>query len=590
MNLEFIRHLKKTIFEYMKLNQQLSSLKNKAIVIVILFGFISWAGFWVLRGKFRNLNEKQLQTELAQNSALTSRDLALQLQLFIHGQKEVLTEITTLSNLQDEQIQILAKGGRITSSTEVIKPLSYLPKISLDQVEIAWGNYKKSAITITMHEVWKDSVATQPEQDPQDSIAENNTPQTIKTLNPKVTEARTLIYGQWITLTSKYNELIKDLEMEEKHSKEAFLLWIGLVSIFNVMLIAGIYYAYYRYVLVPIKMLDKAASTRTHYANTSQDEVSQVGLRLNMIIDQLNNASGFVKNIEEGNLEASYQGIDNQRNEDQLATALLAMRTKLKVMNEEEQKRKWANEGLSRFVDILRSSDDNLHTLGDKIISNLAHYTGSNQGGLYVINDDDKNIHIELISLFAFNTKKFEQQKLKIGEGLVGQTYLEQATIYLTEIPEDYIRITSGLGETNPKAILIVPLKVDKDVYGIVELASFREYQPHEIAFVEKLGETIASTLASVKSNQNNRKLLEESKMAAESLGSQEEEMRQNMEELTATQEEMSRKERDYVLQIKELEERLKDPAHGDDWATAKEMEKVLRINLEALNIIQQPS
>ena len=573
----------------MKLNQQLSSLKNKAIVIVILFGFISWAGFWVLRGKFRNLNEKQLQTELAQASALTSRDLALQLQLFIQGQKEVLTEITALSNLQDEQIQILAKGGRITSSSEVIKPLSYLSKISLDQVEIAWGNYK-SAITITLHEVWKDSVATQPEPDPADSLAESISPQTLKTLNPKVTEARTLIHGQWSTLTTKYNELIKDLEMEERLSKEALLLWIGLISILNVLLIGGIYYGYNRYVLLPLKMLDQAASTRTHYAMTSQDEVSHVGLRLNMIIDQLNHASGFVKNIEEGNLEASYQGIDNQRNEDQLATALLAMRTKLKVMNEEEQKRKWANEGLSRFVDILRSSDDNLHTLGDKIISNLVQYTGSNQGGLYVINDDDKNIHLELISLFAFNTKKFEQQKLKVGEGLIGQTYLEKATIYLTEIPEDYIRITSGLGETNPKAILIVPLKVDKDVYGIVELASFREYQPHEIAFVEKLGETIASTLASVKSNQNNRKLLEESKMAAESLGSQEEEMRQNMEELTATQEEMSRKERDYVLQIKELEERLKDPAHGDDWATAKDMEKALRINLEALNIIQQPS
>jgi transcriptional regulator with PAS, ATPase and Fis domain len=86
-----------------------------------------------------------------------------------------------------------------------------------------------------------------------------------------------------------------------------------------------------------------------------------------------------------------------------------------------------------------------------------------------------------------------------------------------------------------------VPLKIDDAVYGMVELASFNDYQPHEIAFVEKLGESIASTLASVKAAQNNRKLLEESRQTTEAMRAQEEEMRQNMEELTATQEEMQR-------------------------------------------------
>jgi hypothetical protein len=76
--------------------------------------------------------------------------------------------------------------------------------------------------------------------------------------------------------------------------------------------------------------------------------------------------------------------------------------------------------------------------------------------------------------------------------------------------------------------------------------------------------------------------------MSAESLHSQEEEMRQNMEELTATQEEMSRKERDYILKIKELEASLKDPARGDDWAVASEMERTLKVNLEAIRVAQE--
>lgn len=573
----------------MKFNGLLSSLRNKAIAVVILFGFIFWTEFLLLRNKIVNLNEKQVQAELMQSTVITSRDLALQLQLFIQGRKELLTEITALANRQDEQLHLLANGGRIQSSAQVVEPLSRLSKISLDQIAVAWSNYKKSAITIATNEVWKDSIATQPALDPADSLSEYSAPESITILNPKVIEARTLIDGQWMSLTNKYDDLLKDLELEEVESKQAILIWVGIIAILNVFLIAVLFYLFSRYALVPVQMLEQAASSRTHYAGASEDEVGKVALQLNTIVDQLNNASGFVKSIEEGNLEATYNGIDIQKNEDQLASALLAMRTKLKSINEEEQKRKWANEGLSRFVDILRSSDTNLNALGDKIISTLVQYTGSNQGGLYVLNDDNINDrHLELISLFAFNAKKFEQQKLKLGESLVGQTFLEKETIYLTEIPADYIRITSGLGETTPKAILIVPLKVDKEVYGIVELASFREYQVHEIEFVEKLGETIASTLASVKSNQSNRKLLEESKMAAESLRSQEEEMRQNMEELTATQEEMSRKEHDYVLKIKELEEKLKDPLRGDDWAIAKEMERTLQVNLDSLRVARE--
>jgi len=571
----------------------LSSLRNKAVVLVVLFGLIFWAEFLALRSKFSDLNEKQLQTELMQSAVITSRDLALQLQFFKQGRKDLLGEITSLANQQDEQLQLLAKGGRIASSTNVIRPLPYLSRITLDQVQIAWTNYKKSAITIATHEGWKDSVAVKPAPDPTDSTANSlsasSTPESTKVLDSKVTAALTLIDGQWISLIKKYNELLKDLEMEEAQSKQTILTWIGIIAVSNGLLIVLLYYSFNRYALAPVKMLELSASTRTHYSGASQDEVGKVGQQINTIIDQLNNASGFVKNIEEGNLEAAYEGLDKQMKEDQLAKALLAMRTKLKSINEEEQKRKWANEGLAKFVDILRSSDTNLSALGDKIISTLVQYTGSNQGGLYVLNDDDNhNRHLELISLFAFNTKKFEQQKLKLGESLVGQTYLEKETIYLTEIPSDYIRITSGLGETSPKAILIVPLKVDKEVYGIVELASFSEYQQHEIAFVEKLGETIASTLASAKSNQSNRKLLEDAKMSAESLRSQEEEMRQNMEELTATQEEMSRKERDYVLKIKELEESLKDPARGDDWAIASEMERTLKVNLEAIRVARE--
>jgi PAS domain S-box-containing protein len=101
--------------------------------------------------------------------------------------------------------------------------------------------------------------------------------------------------------------------------------------------------------------------------------------------------------------------------------------------------------------------------------------------------------------------------------------------------------IASGLGESNPTSILIVPLKVNEQIFGIVELASFDEFPEYQRDFVAKIGESIASTISMVKVNEKTTRLLQESQIMTEQMQAQEEEMRQNMEELQATQEEMER-------------------------------------------------
>lgn len=275
----------------------------------------------------------------------------------------------------------------------------------------------------------------------------------------------------------------------------------------------------------------------------SNDEIGEMAQAVAALVDGLKSTSFFAENIGNGKYDSEYQPLSD---DDVLGNALINMRDNLKRVAEEDKKRNWATEGLAKFGDILRKNNDNISKLSDEIISNLVKYTKSNQGGLFIINDDDKDEpYLELAACYAWDKKKYLEQKIYEGEGLTGQAWLEQDTIYMTDIPDDYVMITSGLGEANPKCLLIVPLKVNDEVYGVLEIASFREFAEHERDFVEKLAESIASTISSVKINERTSKLLNESRELTEQMRSQEEEMRQNMEELQATQEEMERGQRD---------------------------------------------
>jgi len=281
----------------------------------------------------------------------------------------------------------------------------------------------------------------------------------------------------------------------------------------------------------------------------SGDEIEEMSNALNKAIEGINNKNDFANNIGQGNLDVD---IDLLGENDELGKSLKEMQQSLIVAKEEEgklkaedEKRRWTNEGLAMFGDILRQNYEELTDLSYNIIRNLVKYLNANQGGLFVkdetLDEEDKPVFL-LDAAFAFDRRKYMNKEIEMGEGLVGTCAIEKETIYITDIPEEYIEITSGLGGATPKSILIVPLRLEEEVYGVMEIASFNAFAPHEVEFVEKLGESIASTISNVKVNARTAMLLEKSQQQAEEMAAQEEEMRQNLEELQATQEEMARK------------------------------------------------
>lgn len=293
------------------------------------------------------------------------------------------------------------------------------------------------------------------------------------------------------------------------------------------------------------RMAEGESPQKINY-NTN-DEVGQIAKSLNKLITGLSKTAKFASQIGQNNLSTEFEPLGPN---DALGNSLLNMRENLKKASLEEQERKlqdehrnWVNSGLAKFGDILRQNNDKLEALSDSVTQELVNYLKANQGGLFVVSEDDESEpKLELLSTFAYNRKKSKNKTILFGEGLIGNCAVEKQTIYLKEIPEDYIEITSGLGEAPPRTLLIVPLKLEDKVFGVIEIASFNNLLKHEIEFVEKIGENIASTLSAVKNSIRTNQLLEQSQQQREEMAAQEEEMRQNMEEMQATQEEMARK------------------------------------------------
>lgn len=290
-----------------------------------------------------------------------------------------------------------------------------------------------------------------------------------------------------------------------------------------------------------IDQLGKGDLVKIDKSKLSHDEIGDMAVSLSNMAEGFREITVFAENIGNGKYDSAFKPLSGN---DMLGNALLEMRTNLKRVAEEDKKRNWSTSGLAKFGDILRSYNDNFEKLADEIISSLVKYIEANQGALFIIESNNTGSEEEYMSLaacYAWDKKKFLEKKIYKGEGLSGQAWIEGDVIYLTEVPNDYVSITSGLGEANPRSVLIVPLKLNDEVHGVIEMASFKEYEKYEIEFVERIAESIASTISSVKVNERTQRLLEESTLMTEQLRAQEEEMRQNMEELQATQEKIQR-------------------------------------------------
>jgi signal transduction histidine kinase/DNA-binding response OmpR family regulator/HAMP domain-containing protein len=191
----------------------------------------------------------------------------------------------------------------------------------------------------------------------------------------------------------------------------------------------------------------------------------------------------------------------------------------------------WLKTGYSRLNDVMRGVPD-MNTFSFNVITELASWTGAKIGAFYVLSDDGENPAFLLAGSYAFTKRKNLSNIYKPGEGLIGQAALEKQQILLKNVPEDYIRITSGLGEAIPKFICLTPVVHENVVTGVLEIGTLEEMSELQLEYISQCTISIAITLASLKSRVKLDKELQRSKELSEELQCQQVELRASNEEL----------------------------------------------------------
>ncbi len=278
------------------------------------------------------------------------------------------------------------------------------------------------------------------------------------------------------------------------------------------------------------------------------DEVGQIGCQTNVLRRYFTNIRQFVKEIGDGSFETQ---VNVNHGLGAMGNALNLMRNNIATILQEYKKQKkaekgrnWATSGYAKFSELLRTNSDDMNHLYIRILSDLIQYIGAIQGALFIDNSENSDGKtFDLMAAYAYHRKKLISKQIEVGDGLVGRCAQEKQTIYLTDIPDNHFKIKSGLGDSNPNCILIVPMKLNNQIFGVIEIGSYKKFDKYHIEFVEKIGESFASTISSVRSNMRTETLLRQSQEQAISTAEQEHKMREHLESLKATQEESERRE-----------------------------------------------
>ena len=564
--------------------RNLSILKKVTYLMLAWFILIVFT-FGLILTKNSGTKRDSLLIDLAgRNRMLSQRLFAMSEAALSYDQevaKKAKEELRTTNEYLLENVHVLRAGGHPpkTEADVTINPAPEEIQLKLTALEEA---LKKNQALVENIINQPKYIAQKSEPGAEASMADND----VQLLNPVIKEAQVSLQQALLknTIFEQAQEIVVMFKDEAERKKASFFTSILVILLVNVLAL----YFTYRFIAVqilkPLQHLREVAnvlavgdfSTKVEVAG--DNELGDIAKGMNAFIQNITAASLFANKIGLNQLDVDYHTLGDK---DLLGNALLTMRNNLADFADKEAKRNWINEGLAKFTDIIRQTDD-AELFYNTVLSNLIRYVNANQGYLYVLNDDNSNdLYMEVVAVYAYGKQRYleEKKQIRYKHGLVGQAWFDKEPLYFTEVPADFVNITSGMGEATPRSIYLIPLLVNENVYGIIEMASFQPLEPYKMEFINKLAESIASTISSVKVNNRTKILLEQSQMQAEEMRAQEEEMRQNMEEMSATQAEMERNQRELSVAMHKMKEA--EIKNQEQFKALEELQKAQQLEKE---------
>ncbi|MFH2050188.1 MAG: response regulator [bacterium] len=273
----------------------------------------------------------------------------------------------------------------------------------------------------------------------------------------------------------------------------------------------------------------------------------ELGIALNTMTKSLQSVSNICDAISQGDLTKT---LDVKSENDLLGNAINRMVGNLKRVTSENNKQNWLKSSQAELSEQILGEQD-ITSLARNVITCLAKLLKMQVGAIYQLVSGNK---LKLVGSYAYTERKNLANEFKLGQGLVGQAALEGEFIQLSNVPDDYIKIVSGLGETSPKYILAVPFRHEGVVKGIIELGSLEKPNEQQVELLKIVGESIAVAFTSTESRHRMQELLQESQRQGEELQAQSEELQSQSEELQNQSQELQASNEE----LEEKSERLK--------------------------------
>ncbi len=236
----------------------------------------------------------------------------------------------------------------------------------------------------------------------------------------------------------------------------------------------------------------------------------------------------------------------------------------LKDTTQKNTEQDWLKTNLAKFTSMLQGQRD-LLTVANLILSEVAPLVSAQVGVFYINEEDEGEAVLKLLGSYAYQKRKQLSEKFRLREGLIGQCALEKQRIVIADVPNDYIKISSGLGESTPLNIVALPVLFEGEVRAIIELASFQMFSETHLMFLDQLTESIGIVLNTIEANMRTENLLKQSQSLAQELQAQQEELtetnrrlEQQAKTLQASEDLLTRQQEELRKTNEELEEKAK--------------------------------